>query len=66
MAAALQIRWARYDAGLSQGELGKRVGVSQQQIAKLENPDKNPSLETLEKVARALDLEVDVRFTRRW
>jgi DNA-binding XRE family transcriptional regulator/predicted RNase H-like HicB family nuclease len=64
LAAALEIRWARHDAKLSQGELGKKAGVSQQQIAKLENPDENPSLETLAKVARALGLEVNVEFER--
>jgi HTH-type transcriptional regulator/antitoxin HipB len=60
LAAALTIRWARSDAGLSQAELGKRAGVKQQQIAKLENPDENPTLETLEKVAKALGLAVNV------
>lgn len=64
LAAALQIRWARSDAGLTQGALGKMAGVSQQQIAKLENPDENPSLETLAKVARALGLEVNIGFER--
>jgi DNA-binding XRE family transcriptional regulator/predicted RNase H-like HicB family nuclease len=64
LAAALHIRWARADAGLSQKALGARAGVSQQQIAKLEDPDENPSLETLAKVARALGLEVDVTFER--
>lgn len=64
LAAALEIRWARCDAGLSQSALGKLAGVSQQQIAKLENPDENPSLETLEKVARALGLAVNVGFER--
>jgi DNA-binding XRE family transcriptional regulator/predicted RNase H-like HicB family nuclease len=64
LAAALEIRWARRDAGLSQGVLGRLAGVSQQQIAKLENPDENPSLETLEKVARALGLMVNVGFER--
>ncbi len=61
LAAALEIRWARKDADLSQGALGKLAGVTQQQIAKLESPDENPSLETLAKVARALGLEVNVR-----
>jgi predicted transcriptional regulator len=64
LAAALEIRWARRDAGLSQGALGKLAKVSQQQIAKLEDPDENPSLETLAKVARALGLEVNVGFER--
>jgi DNA-binding XRE family transcriptional regulator/predicted RNase H-like HicB family nuclease len=64
LATALRIRWARLDAGLSQGALGKLAGVSQQQIAKLENPDENPSTETIEKIARALGLAVNVDFER--
>ncbi len=38
--------------------------MSQQQIGKLEDPDENPSLETLTKVGRALGLEVSVGFER--
>jgi len=64
LAAALAIRWARHDANLSQTQLGELAGVRQQQIAKLENPDENPSLETLEKVGRALGLEVAIGFDR--
>jgi transcriptional regulator with XRE-family HTH domain/predicted RNase H-like HicB family nuclease len=58
--AALKLRWARNDAALSQRDLGERAGVSQQQVAKLEDPDENPSLETLERVARVLGLHVSV------
>lgn len=54
LSAKIAVRWARHDAGLSQAELAKRVGVSQQQIARLEHPDHNPTLDTLEKVAAAL------------
>lgn len=64
LAAALQIRWARQDAGLSQKQLGERAGVSQQQVAKLEDPDENPTLETLEKVGRALGLAVTLGFEK--
>lgn len=62
LAAALNIRWARHDAGLSQKRLGELAGVSQQQIAKLEDPDENPSLETLAKVGRAVGLDVSIAF----
>jgi DNA-binding XRE family transcriptional regulator len=62
LAAALAIRWARQDKGLSQKELGRRLGISQQQVAKLENPDENPTLETLAKLASALGLTVSVAF----
>jgi transcriptional regulator with XRE-family HTH domain len=60
LAASLAIRWARNDARLSQAKLASLARVSQQQIAKLEDPDENPTLETLEKVARALGLTLDV------
>jgi predicted RNase H-like HicB family nuclease/transcriptional regulator with XRE-family HTH domain len=58
LAAGLQVRWARQDRDLSQKGLADLVGVTQQAIAKLEDPDANPSLLTLAKVAEALGLEV--------
>lgn len=63
LAARLQLRWAREDAGLTQRELATRVGVSQQAIAKLESPDANLTLQTLERVAHALGLEVELALT---
>ena len=60
LAAALSVRWARTDAGLSQKALAELAGVSQQQIAKLENPDENPTVGTLEKVAKALGLQLSL------
>jgi len=62
LGAALMLRWARQDAGLSQAELAERAGVSQQQIAKLESPDANPTLESLEKIAAALGRRVELAF----
>jgi ribosome-binding protein aMBF1 (putative translation factor) len=62
LAAILSIRWARQDADLSQAELAARVGVSQPQIAKLEDPDGNPTLDTIQKVANALGLEIRLTF----
>lgn len=60
LATAVHLRWARLEAGLSQAELAKRVGVSQQQIAKLENPDENPTLRTVVKVLDVLGLELEI------
>lgn len=60
LAVSLQVRWVRQARGLSQGDLAALVGVSQQAIAKLEDPDANPTLDTLRKVARALDLQVSL------
>jgi DNA-binding XRE family transcriptional regulator len=65
IAVAMQIRWARADAGLTQAQLAKRAGVAQQQIAKLERPGENPSIATLHKVAKALNVPFDVTLGAR-
>ena len=62
LSAVLQIRWRREELELTQGQLAKRAGVSQQQIAKLEDPDGNPTIATLEKIAAALGLRLEVSF----
>jgi predicted RNase H-like HicB family nuclease/DNA-binding XRE family transcriptional regulator len=62
LSVAVQIRWARQDLGLTQKQLAERAGVSQQQIAKLEDPDENPTIKTLSKVSEALGVTVDVSF----
>jgi predicted RNase H-like HicB family nuclease/DNA-binding XRE family transcriptional regulator len=59
LAMVLQLRWARADQGLSQTDVAKRARVSQQAIAKLENPDGNPTLGAIQKVAAALGLKLD-------
>jgi DNA-binding XRE family transcriptional regulator/predicted RNase H-like HicB family nuclease len=63
LATVMHLRWARQEAGMSQAQLAALVGVSQQQIAKLENPDENPTLKTIEKVSRALGMQVDISFS---
>lgn len=60
LAAALALRWARSEAGLTQEELAARVGVTQQAVAKLEREEGNPTLATLERVARALGMRVEL------
>jgi DNA-binding XRE family transcriptional regulator/predicted RNase H-like HicB family nuclease len=65
LATRLGLIWARTDAGLSQAELARRAGVSQQAIAKLEHPDSNPTVETLQKVADALHSELVIHLQTR-
>ena len=59
LAVAVQLRWARQAAGFSQAQAAKAAGVSQQQIARLENPDENPTLATIKRVATALGANVE-------
>lgn len=61
---AFEIIKARNEKKLSQKELAKRIGTSQQAIARLESPSYyGRSLSTLEKVAKALGKNLEVRFT---
>jgi DNA-binding XRE family transcriptional regulator/predicted RNase H-like HicB family nuclease len=62
LAIAVQIRRLRAENGWSQSELARRVGVSQQQIAKVEDPDANPTVDTITKVAKAFDQPLVVVF----
>jgi antitoxin HicB len=49
--------------GRTQGEIARKLGVSYQNYAKLENPRRcNPRIRTLEKVAEALGKRVEVAF----
>lgn len=58
----LALRWAREEAGLSQAQLARRMGVSQQAYAKLESPDSNLTMATLERAAEALGMSVNVEL----
>ena len=54
------IREARLLAGLSQGELGARVGKDRAQIARWERGAVEPSFETLRQLVRACGFELDI------
>ena len=62
LAVALQIRWARARERMTQRQLAKKAGVSQQQIAKLERPGENPTIDTVKKIAKALGVHVNVEL----
>jgi transcriptional regulator with XRE-family HTH domain len=51
--AALLLKNARREAGLTQAELARRLGVSQAAVAKLERPGANPTVQTLDSVLAA-------------
>lgn len=58
MISADLLRAARLRAGLTQKELGQRVGRPQSQIARWESGRVEPSLETLQVLIRACGLEL--------
>lgn len=59
MAIGENIRYYRKKLNISQKELGEKLGgISQQQIGRWENGDKNPKLETQIKIASALGVPV--------
>ena len=53
----------RTKAGLSQSELARKVGTTQSVISRLEDADyEGHSLSMLQRIASALDQQLDVRF----
>lgn len=52
------IRTMRLNAGLSQTQLAELTGLSQPQIATIERPNSNPTIDTLKKIAEALGVRV--------
>lgn len=62
---ALELAALRKESGLSQKELAKRVGTTQQQISRLESPAyEGHSLSMLRRVAEALGASVRVELRR--
>lgn len=52
------IKAARRKAGMTQEELGKKIGVSGSSMAQWENDLRNPKLDTLQRIASALGVPV--------
>lgn len=56
------IRDYRLQKGMSQGDIEKRTGLLRCYLSRVENGHTVPSLETLQKIARALDLQLSEFF----
>lgn len=54
---------ARIKKGLTQDKLAKKAKTNQVVISRLENATANPSLELVERIAKALDKELKIKFT---
>ena len=53
------IRKARKEAGLTQKQLGEKAGIAEPTIRRYELGKLNPKIETLQKIARALNISVN-------
>ena len=56
------IRTYRLEKGMSQGDIEKRTGLLRCYLSRVENGHTVPSLETLQKIARSLDLQLSEFF----
>lgn len=50
----------RLDEGLSQEELAYKAGMEQSVISRIENGENEPKIETVNKIAKALDRKVKI------
>ena len=53
---------ARKLKGITQKELSERTGIAQGDISKLEHGNGNPSLKTLQRLARAMGMYLKIEF----
>ncbi len=53
---------ARKESGMTQKELSERTGIAQSDISKLENGNANPSLKTLQRLARGMGMQLKLEF----
>lgn len=61
VAIALMLRQLRLNLGLGQNQAAKKIGITVQQLQKLETPRKsNPTLRTLQKISNALNAELEI------
>ena len=58
------IKQARLAAGLTQKEAGEKVGVSEATFNRYETGKQNLTLDTLRKVANALDVNLKITFNK--
>lgn len=53
---------ARQESGITQKELAKRTGIAQVDISKLERGNVNPSIRTLQRLAKGMGKVLKIEF----
>lgn len=53
----------RLKKGLTQAELARKIGTKQSAIARLESGNYNPTVEMLERVAKALNAQLEISLS---
>lgn len=57
-----RIKAARKSAGLTQKQLGEKLGVSAAMIAQYETGKRTPKIDTIQKIANAVNASIDPTF----
>jgi len=61
---AYQILKLRKQKGISQGELAKKIGTKQSDIARMESGQQNFTTDTLQKIASAFKRDLKIEFIK--
>ena len=62
MSIGENIKKARIDAGLSQKQLGERLGITAQSVAQWETGRREPKYQSIVKIADALNVPVSLLY----
>lgn len=62
MGIGIRIRDLRKSQGLSQAELGRRIGLSQKAVTSYERETREPSVKTIKALAKVLGVTVEALF----
>jgi len=63
-ALAYNVRWLRALRHLSQSKLAAEAGLTQGQVSAIERSKANPTMDSVERIARVLGVEMDALFAK--
>ncbi len=57
------LRQKRIESGFTQAQIAQKLGITIQQVQKLETPGKsNPTVKTLERISKALNVDLEIEL----